>query len=119
MKHYNAPNKCNSTQALDVDVESISSSSQPASDLTKRNVTVDGKRTTIRLEPTLWHALENIARLESTSINQLCSDISTKQHGPSFTSAVRVFIVHYYMYAGQQPGVADTATAKDTQSEEI
>ncbi len=64
--------------------------------LVSRNIIVKGKRTSIRLEPTLWEALETIAQEEGRTINQICSQIAdTAAENSSFTSAVRVYIISY------------------------
>ena len=57
--------------------------SQHKSSLVCRNVVVNGHRTSIRLEPTLWQALDYICKSRSCHINDICS----------FTSAVRTFVV--------------------------
>lgn len=67
------------------------------SSLTTRNVRVDGRRTSVRLEPELWRALETIADLEETSVNALCEHVHGRRRATGgFTSALRVFIVEYF-----------------------
>lgn len=65
--------------------------------LLKRNVKIDKHRTSIRLEPALWHALETIAILQQRSVNDICTEIGSYARGNSFTSAIRVYIVDYLM----------------------
>ena len=85
-----------------------------------RNVTVKGKRTTIRLEPEMWDALAEIARQENYTQTQLCTRIADGQPpGLSFTASVRMFILTYFrtaahgtpmlslIEAGEQDFVAD------------
>lgn len=70
-----------------------------ASSLVSRNVTVAGKRTSVRLEPEMWRALEEICRRESTSINAFCTEVGRKNRPSSFTSALRAEIVLYFQRA--------------------
>ncbi len=65
--------------------------------LLKRNVKIDQHRTSIRLEPALWHALETIAVLERCTVNDICTEIGSYARGNGFTSAIRVYIVSYLM----------------------
>ncbi|MEC8847027.1 MAG: ribbon-helix-helix domain-containing protein, partial [Pseudomonadota bacterium] len=41
--------------------------------LISRNIYVNGHRTSMRLEPEVWRALEDIAGFESQAINALCT----------------------------------------------
>jgi predicted DNA-binding ribbon-helix-helix protein len=65
--------------------------------LQSKNVRVDGTRTSMRLEPLLWDALQDIARWEKTSIeDQVCRAVSAATLNQSRTSAVRAYIVGYF-----------------------
>lgn len=66
------------------------------SSLVTRNVRIRNRRTSVRLEPELWRALEAIAEHEQTDLNAICSRVQ-EGRGPvgGFTSALRVFIVEY------------------------
>ncbi len=46
------------------------------STLVKRNIVVGSRRTTVRLEPTIWDALCEICKREDTRLNDLCSRIA-------------------------------------------
>lgn len=71
--------------------------------LISRNVTVNGRRTSLRLEREIWDAFDEICEREEMTRNQLCTQIDSKRHGSSRTSAVRAFIVTYFrMAAGNQ-----------------
>lgn len=62
--------------------------------LVTRNVRIGSKRTSVRLEPQLWRALETIASSRGQSINEVCARVSAlKPEEGGFTSALRVFIV--------------------------
>jgi predicted DNA-binding ribbon-helix-helix protein len=67
--------------------------SQHKSSLVCRNVVVNGHRTSIRLEPTLWQALDYICKSRSCHINDICSEVADMQTEGGFTSAVRTFVV--------------------------
>lgn len=83
-----------------------------------RNVLLHGRqRTSMRLEPSMWSALEEIAAREALSINDLCSRIDLRlqeqarrkgvdpdKSDVTLTSGVRVFIFAYYRAAATEPG---------------
>ena len=77
-----------------------------ASTLVNRNVTVAGHRTSMRLEPSMWEALEEICRRESKTLHELCSDIEARRHESSLTAALRAFIVIYFRVAATEDGHA-------------
>ncbi len=46
--------------------------------LQSRNVVVNSRRTSMRLEPTMWDALEDIAEREGISVNMICSMLEAR-----------------------------------------
>ena len=75
------------------------------STLINRNIPVLGKRTSVRLEPTLWKALKEIADREHCAIHDICSFIKLrKKSNTSLTAGIRVFIVLYYRAAVTEEG---------------
>ena len=66
------------------------------STLVSRNVTVDGHRTSIRLEPDMWEALEEICRRRGISAHQFCSEVEQTRAASSLTAAVRVAVLRYF-----------------------
>ena len=64
--------------------------------LISRNIFVNGHRTSMRLEPEVWRALEDIAGFESQSINALCTLVHKLPRNGSLTSAMRTFTMLYY-----------------------
>ena len=85
--------------------------------LRSQNVLIRGHRTSMRLEPSMWDALEEIARREGYSINELCTRIKDRideqarqrgldpaQNDVTLTSAVRVFIAAYFRRASTEDG---------------
>lgn len=75
------------------------------STLVSRNITVCGRRTSVRLEPEMWRALKEIAARENCSIHELCSLISfRKNKRTSLTAAIRVFLMLYFRAATTDDG---------------
>lgn len=75
------------------------------STLVLRNITVLGKRTSIRLEPEMWRELKNIAKRERCTIHDLCSLISLRKNvNTSLTAAIRVFLMLYFRAASTEDG---------------
>ena len=75
------------------------------STLVSRNITVLGRRTSVRLEPEMWTALREIARRESCKIHDVCSLIQMRKNpDTSLTAAIRVFLMLYYRAASTEEG---------------
>lgn len=75
------------------------------SSLVSKNITVMGKRTSIRLEPEMWNSLHDIAKREGCSIHELCTLISLrKRPDSSLTASIRVFLMLYYKAATTEDG---------------
>ena len=75
------------------------------SSLVSRNITILGKRTSVRLEPEMWLAMKDIAKREKCTNHDLCSLISLrKKPNTSLTAAIRVFIMLYFKAASTEIG---------------
>ncbi len=72
--------------------------------LQSRNVTVDGHRTSLRLETDVWDALEEICARETLSVHEVCTLVEQRRTGSSRTAAVRAFILGYYREAASDTG---------------
>lgn len=73
--------------------------------LISRNITVSGRRTSVRLEPEMWSALRDIARREHCSIHDICSLIGIRKNPQtSLTAAIRVFIMLYFRASSTEDG---------------
>lgn len=83
--------------------------SSPSS-LAIHNVVVAGHRTSVRLEPVMWEALQEIARRQGLSVHDLVTEIDRQRAESSLTAAIRVYIVNFYrgtVLAGQaEPAAA-------------
>lgn len=78
---------------------------QNGSALISRNITVLGKRTSIRLESQMWSALKEIADRERCSIHDLCSLVATRRKpGLSLTASIRIFLMLYFKAASTEEG---------------
>jgi predicted DNA-binding ribbon-helix-helix protein len=61
--------------------------------LVARNVFVGTRRTSIKLEPALWRAFEEICEKRSKTIHQVCTHLAPHAGAATLTSAVRVYVV--------------------------
>jgi predicted DNA-binding ribbon-helix-helix protein len=60
----------------------------------KRNVTIDKRRTTLMLEQEIWTILDELAREEGLSIDELCNQIHHFHDGSeSISSVLRIVAV--------------------------
>ena len=64
-----------------------------------RNVTVSGRRTSLRMEPLLWDSLKDICDRENCTLNELCTMIDRRRGEANLTASLRVFIVSYFRSA--------------------
>ncbi|MBX2834079.1 MAG: ribbon-helix-helix domain-containing protein [Micavibrio sp.] len=77
------------------------------STLVSKNITVNSRRTSVRLEPEMWSALNEIADRELCSIHEICTLIYLrKKENTSLTAAIRVFIMLYFRAATTESGHA-------------
>lgn len=74
--------------------------------LINRNVTVNGRRTSIRLEPEMWDAIEEIAKREGVRVNDVVSriDRTARHRNSGLTARVRVFVLGYFRAAATEQG---------------
>ncbi len=72
--------------------------------LISRNVTIGGRRTSLRLEHEAWDALGEICRREGKSVHEVCSHVEEKRKVANRTSAVRSYIISYYREAATDDG---------------
>lgn len=63
------------------------------STLKLRNVNIGAKRTSVKLEPQLWRALEVLAAAQNRTINDICQTLDATRGKGGLTSALRVYIV--------------------------
>lgn len=61
-----------------------------------KNVSVNGRRTSMRMDKETCSALSDICQRENMTLNALCSLIDERRKEASLTAAVRLFIMIYY-----------------------
>ena len=73
--------------------------------LVLRNVSVNGRRTSFRLEPRIWEILAEICRREFCTAHDVCGFVAQRKppHG-SLSSALRVFILDYFHKSSTEDG---------------
>lgn len=79
------------------------------SKLISRNVTVNGHRTSIRLEHASWAGFDDICKIEGLTGHELCTLIEARCGNNSRTSSVRAFIVTYFRLAAAEAGYKNTS----------
>ena len=94
------------TECIPEEIESINSQTAKST-LVSRNVTILGRRTSVRLEPEMWMALKEIAKRERCSSHDICGLISLrKNENTSLTAAIRVFLMLYFRASSTEEGHA-------------
>lgn len=69
----------------------------------KYNIVIDGKRTSVTLEPIIWEILHKIADEQKCDVHALCSFIHSRMdENGSLSSAIRVFLISYLFIFKQQ-----------------
>ncbi len=74
------------------------------STLRSGNVTVGGRRTSIRLEPSMWQALREISTREGKTMHALVTEIERGRAQSSLTAAIRVYLLDYFRAAATEEG---------------
>jgi predicted DNA-binding ribbon-helix-helix protein len=64
-----------------------------------RSIWIGNHKTSVRLEPTMWAALNDIAAERGETVHDVVLEIHRARIGTSLTAAIRVFIVEYYREA--------------------
>lgn len=73
--------------------------------LISRNVTVNKRRTSIRLEAQMWVSLKEIAEREKCTIHDICNVIAMKKaDNITLTAAIRIFLMLYFKSAATEDG---------------
>ena len=72
-----------------------------SSTLVSRNVTVNGRRTSVRLEPKMWEALREISDVTGVSVDEFCSQVESEHNSSSLTAGIRVAILGFYRSAAR------------------
>ena len=81
--------------------------------LISRNIKINGRRTSMRLEEATWEAIDEICVFEDVSLHVLCSAIDECRDNSSRTSAVRAFIITYFHKFAAECGGLTSGRAED------
>ena len=63
-----------------------------------KNVIVNGRRTSMRLDQEIWNSLSDICQKEDMNIHQLCSKIDSQKGNSGLSGAVRLFVLTYLQH---------------------
>jgi len=85
------------------------------STLVSGNVTVAGRRTSIRLEPQMWGALREICAREGKTVHMLVTEIDRDRAASSLTAAIRVHVMDYFRVAATEDGHRRAGHGAETQ----
>lgn len=78
---------------------------EPKTTLVSKNITVLGRRTSVRLEPEMWMALRDISFREKCTIHDICSLVNVRKNDKtSLTAAIRVFLMLYFRASSTEEG---------------
>ncbi len=70
-----------------------------------RNITVPGRRTSIRLNEETWAALQEIARREGMTVHTLASEVDRRrEQAMTLSAALRILTIAYYRSAATEAG---------------
>ena len=61
-----------------------------------KNVKVNGRRMSMRLEKEMWISLADICLREKVTIHKICSELDLHRGQLGLSSAVRLFVLRYY-----------------------
>lgn len=82
---------------LDIALNEDCKSSAPECSGTPRNITLNRRRTTVRLSDERWKSLHEIANLESCRVHDICLAVhETMGDEQSFSDSLRHFIDEYF-----------------------
>ena len=66
------------------------------SSVTKRNIVIDGHKTSVSLEDTFWNALKEIAYTQQTTLSELVAHIDSVRKQRNLSSAIRLFVLEHF-----------------------
>ena len=65
--------------------------------ITRMNIIVEGRRTSLALELGIWESLTEMCRQQQQSLDETCEDIVRKAEGISMASAIRTAVLEHFM----------------------
>jgi len=84
------------------------------SSVAKRSIVLGGHKTSISLEDAFWNGMKVIAGEREMTLSQLVGSIDASREHANLSSAIRLFVLGYYMkHAEQQPHATRHQSASD------
>ena len=80
--------------------------------LVNRNIIAARGRSSMRLEPEIWDALQEICRREQVALGDLVQQVEGKAGQGGRTSAMRVFVFQYFRMAATEDGHSSAGHGK-------
>ncbi len=109
-KYYGMYNPALPSDQVIIDMDSIRQSN-----LKIKNVTIAGRRTSIRMEQQMHDALREVAGHYGMTIHELCTLINgARPKGQSLASAIRVYLLDFYRKGGTSQRRPNEDPANDT-----
>lgn len=72
------------------------------SSLIVKSIRIHERRTSVRLEPEMWNALDEVAAMEGLTIHGVCARVDdSRTPKGTFSSALRVYLLCYYRNAAR------------------
>jgi predicted DNA-binding ribbon-helix-helix protein len=90
--------------ALPTPSRGLAGRGDPRTTLVNRNVRIAGRRTSIRLEPAMWNALQEICLREHASMHEIVTRVAGTRSESSMTAAIRVYLLNYFQAAATDDG---------------
>jgi len=76
----------------------------------KRSIVIAGHKTSVSLEDAFWRGLKEIADSREMTLSDLVSTIDSERSHGNLSSAIRLFVLHYYRTHGErEPRPAPTS----------
>jgi predicted DNA-binding ribbon-helix-helix protein len=82
----------------------------------KRSIVLDGRKTSISLEDSLWTELKEIARFKRVSVAKLIAAIDATRKQSNLSSEIRIFMLEHFRKKRKQadlPHPTRTTVGKD------
>ncbi len=67
-----------------------------------KNVVVNGRRTSMRLDRETWISLKDICMRENITLHELCSKIDASKGNSGLSSMTRLFVLTYFRFVLNQ-----------------
>ena len=84
------------------------------SSVAKRSIVLGGHKTSISVEDAFWNGMKVIAGEREMTLSQLVGSIDASREHANLSSAIRLFVLGYYMkHAEQQPHATRHQSASD------